>query len=92
MRMRWVRAVGLFLLCVYAAAIAHEVFPHHRGDGDGDSCSLCLLLTSVVVVVCGVALVLGQRPMALAFIPHVAPFSRSVREPFSLRGPPSLPF
>jgi hypothetical protein len=92
MGMRWMRRVGLLVLCVYAAAIAHQVLPHHPGHGNGDSCSLCLLLTSMVLLVLGAAFVLEQGVKTVVFPSRDLVFSRHVRQPFSLRGPPASSF
>ena len=92
MRMRWMRRVGLFLLCVYAAAIAHQILPHDPGHGNGDSCSLCLLLASVVLLVLGAAFVLEQEVKTFVSPSRDLVFSRHIRQPFSLRGPPTSSF
>ena len=89
--MRWIRLIGLLLLCMYAAATVHEVLPHHPGHGNGETCPLCVLLTSLAVFVVAIRLIVGQRRHASVSIPHVAPHFQSIRQPFSLRGPPSLP-
>ena len=90
MRTRWMKPAGLLLLCVYAAAIAHQLLPHDSSHGSGDSCSLCLLLTSVVLLALCVTLGLEHAVRALFVAAHAVVFSRQVRQPFSLRGPPSV--
>ena len=88
MRDRWIKQIGLLLLCVYAAAIVHQALPHESGHGTGESCSLCLLLMSLAVFFAGVVLVQGQQRRTFATIPRVNPYSRNSKEPSSLRGPP----
>jgi hypothetical protein len=51
MRVKWPQLIGLLLLCIYAAAIVHQILPHDPSHGNGETCSLCLLLMSVVVFV-----------------------------------------
>ena len=86
--MKWLKLMGVLLLCVYAAAIVHQLLPHDPDHGNGESCSLCLLLMSVVVFVVGVALFLQRRNTFCTFPEHANPYSRTLWSPFSLRGPP----
>ncbi len=88
MRMKWLQWVGLLLLCIYAAAIVHQILPHDSCHGHGESCSLCLLLVNVVVLSVGAALFLERRVLSPALCAYVPPCPRTVRSPFSLRGPP----
>ena len=88
MRMKWLQLMGVLLLCVYAAAIVHQILPHDPSHGKGESCSLCVLLMSVVVFVAGVALFLQRGIQSCAIAEHTLPYSRVVRSPYSLRGPP----
>ena len=92
MRMKWLKLMGVLLLCVYAAAIVHQILPHDPGHGNGESCPLCLLLMSVVVFVAGVVVFLQRQLMSRTIVAHTPPYSRTIWSPFSLRGPPSAPF
>ena len=92
MRMRWMRVVGLLLLCVYAAAVAHQILPHHLGHGNGGSCSLCLLLTSIVLLALAVTLRLEHVLKAFLLPSHARVLSRQIQQPFSIRGPPFVSF
>ena len=86
------KLAGLLLLGVYAAALGHQILPHDPGHGNGKFCSLCLLLSGVVLLALGVALVL-QDVLKPFLPPSRGPvFSRCVRQPFSLRGPPTFSF
>jgi len=88
MRVKWLKLIGILLLCVYAAAVVHQILPHDSAHGNGESCSLCLLLMSVVVFVLGVALFQQRTTISCAIGAHTPPYSRTIRSPFSLRGPP----
>lgn len=88
---RWMKLFGTLLLCVYAAAIFHQILPHGPAHGNGESCSLCLLLTGVTVLAACATLILAERHQTFLLVPSAEPHSRRVREPFSLRGPPLLP-
>jgi hypothetical protein len=90
--MRRTKLIGLLLLCVYAAAMVHQILPHGPGHGRGETCALCLLLTTLVVFVAGVGLVLGELCAATALIAHAGPHSERVTQPFSPRGPPPILF
>lgn len=92
MTRRWLRVVGIVLLCVYAAAIVHQLAPHHREHGDGDTCSLCLMLSGAAVTALGILLLFEQLFSAPLTPSRGRGYSRHVHEPFSLRGPPSLSF
>ena len=83
---------GTLLLCVYGAAMLHQILPYDPGHGSGKSCSLCLLLRSVTVLAAAVAVILADGYQTFLFAPCAEPRCRRVRESFSLRGPPRLPF
>ncbi len=85
---RWTRLVGLVLLCVYGAAIGHQMMPHHEGHGDGDSCSLCLLLSSAALPALCVIFLLGTLVDAGILPLPERVLTRPLHQPFSLRGPP----
>ena len=86
--MNWLKLMGVLLLCVYAAAIVHQILPHDPCHGNGESCALCLMLVSVVILVAGVALFLKREIRCHAIATHTLPYSRTIWSPFSLRGPP----
>lgn len=88
MRMKWLKLMGVLLLCVYAAAIVHQILPHDPCHGNGESCALCRLLMSVVVFVVYVALFLKRRIRSRTVPARTFPYSRTIWSPFSLRGPP----
>lgn len=87
---RWMKILGLLLLCVYAAAMMHQVLPHHHEHGDGGSCALCLLLSAAAVLAPIVAVFLGTGSDPRAVVDYLSPDTQPVWAPFSLRGPPSL--
>ncbi len=85
--MKW---AALALLCFYAAAMAHQVLPHHPGHGRGEACSLCQLLTSVAVAGASVVAVFIAARLAPMPVSPSFPYCRPLRQPFSLRGPPRI--
>jgi len=82
------RTGAILLLCIYAVAAGHELFPHHHAGQDADSCALCLLLASAALV--SLALIVGPVGASCVRIPcpGVRVFSRRMRQAYSLRGPP----
>jgi len=88
MRVKWLKWVGLLLLCVYAAAVVHQMLPHDDCHGHGEACALCLLLANAALPAVCAVLVLRRRIVSPALLAPTPPSSRTPRSPFSLRGPP----
>ena len=58
-----IKRFAVVLLCLYGAALAHQVLPHgHTGD-QAATCGLCALVFATVLAVCATALVLFTRPV-----------------------------
>lgn len=89
MNRKWARTLGLLLLCVYAAAVMHQVLPSHCGHESENSCPLCHLLAGFVLFVAVLTFITGVE-FRLAFFLPVTPFCREFRYSFRLRGPPQF--
>ncbi|HUW59851.1 MAG TPA: hypothetical protein VMZ06_02505 [Candidatus Bathyarchaeia archaeon] len=86
-RIRW---LAVLLLCLYGAALVHQVSPHRHTGDQAATCGLCALVFATVLAACATVLAIFTRPVARCR--QLSPSSHAVylwRSP-CLRGPPRL--
>jgi len=85
-RIKW---LAIFFLCLYGAALVHQVVPHHHDEHHTATCGLCLLVFATVLAVAAVTLLFCARAEAVRVQTVVRSFYPVFFSSTRLRAPPN---
>lgn len=84
-RIRW---LAIFFLCLYGAALGHQIVPHNHDQNHAATCGLCLLIFATVLAASTVLLTFCTRFATVRVITVERPFAPVFYSSIRLRGPP----